>query len=448
MSNNDNRLDSALVRSLHLQIADEMTAHRQRREVRREPPLSRGDEEQFAMSLMQAAVSRHMQSLLSRGQELPDPSYDERLVAAIDAAMFRAGDIEELLQNNDIENIDCNGCDEVWITYADERGKVRGLALWSTDEDMILAIQTLASYAGMNARPFTRANPELDLRLPDGSRLSAVMSASERPLLSVRRNRYPQMFMSMLTEFGSITPQVAAFLKAAVLARCNIVVAGATDSGKTTLLRAMINCIPSDVRLITVERALELGLRRHPELHADVAELEEVLPDSEGKGGITIRDLVRRTRRMNPSRVIVGEVLGPECIEMLSAMSQGNNGSLSTIHARNADDVFQKLATYGAQYEGLDFAVTHSLIASSLDFIIFVEKNKKLGARRCITQIVEVSIASEGNVLRSQIFVPAPFDGRAMRNADVPIQRGDELAEAGYSDGAGSAWDVTAAGWE
>jgi pilus assembly protein CpaF len=210
----------------------------------------------------------------------------------------------------------------------------------------------------------------------------------------------------------------------------------------------MINCIPSDVRLITVERALELGLRRHPELHADVAELEEVLPDAEGKGGITIRDLVRRTRRMNPSRVIVGEVLGPECIEMLSAMSQGNNGSLSTIHARSASDVFQKLATYGAQYEGLAFAVTHSLIASSLDFIIFVEKNKRLGGRRCITQIVEVSIASEGNVLRSQIFVPAPFDGRAMRNVDVPIHRGDELAEAGYSDGAGSAWDVTSAGWE
>jgi pilus assembly protein CpaF len=389
-----------------------------------------------------------MQNRLSRGEELPDPSYDERLVAAIDAAMFRAGDLEELLRNNAIENIDCNGCDEIWITYADERGKVRGLPLWATDEDMVLAIQTLASYAGINARPFTRAAPQLDLRLPDGSRLSAVMSASERPLLSIRRNRFPQMFMSMLVEFGSITPQVAAFLEAAVLARCNIVVAGATDSGKTTLLRAMINCIPSEVRLITVERAVELGLRRHPDLHSDVAELEEVLPDVDGNGGITIRDLVRRTRRMNPSRVIVGEVLGPECIEMLSAMSQGNNGSLSTIHARSADDVFQKLATYGAQYEGLDFAVTHSLIASSLDFIVFVEKNKRLGGRRCITQIVEVSIASEGNVLRSQIFVPAPFDGRAMRNVDVPIQRADELTEAGYSDGAGSAWDVTAAGWE
>ena len=126
----------------------------------------------------------------------------------------------------------------------------------------------------------------------------------------------------------------------------------------------MINCIPPAERLITVERSLELGLRRHPELHPDVVELEEVLPDADGNGGLTIRDLVRRTRRHNPSRVLRRRGDGPGGgRDAQSAMSQGNNGSLSTIHARSATDVFAKLATYAAQYEHLDFAVAHSLIA-------------------------------------------------------------------------------------
>jgi len=441
----DEVLDFQLVRSLQAQIADEMTAHKQRRELRGERELSNQDERQMALSLMHAAVSRHMQGRLERGLELPDASYDQRLVEAIDAAMYRAGELQSLLDDDLVENIDINGADEVWITYADGRGKVRGRPVAAGDEDLINIIQTLGAYAGLNARPFTRASPELDLRLQDGSRLSAVLGASERPVVSIRRNRFPQMFLPMLVEFGTVDEQSAAFLRAAVLARANIMVAGATDAGKTTLLRALINCIPTGERLVTVERAIELSLRRHPELHHDVVELEEVLPDSDGNGGLTIRQLVRRTRRQNPSRVCVGEVLGPEVVEMLSAMSQGNNGSLSTIHARNAADVFQKLATYGAQYEGLDFPVTHSLIASSIDFVVFIAKNRRLGGRRCVVEIVEVAGENDGRVSQSRIFVPSPVDGRAVRDPEVPIIRSQDLAAAGYDDTAGGGW--AAAGW-
>src|SRR5262249_41114808 len=160
------------------------------------------------------------------------------------------------------------------------------------------------------------------------------------PSVSIRRNRYPQMFLRRdlaeaatpagkevqpdLLSLGTVTPELADFLYMAVRARCNLVVGGATDAGKTTLLRALVNCIDRRERLVTVERALELGIDRHPELHDNVVALEEVLPDGEGKGGVNIAALVRRTRRMNPSRVIVGEVLGPEVVEMLSAMAQGN----------------------------------------------------------------------------------------------------------------------------
>ena len=435
--NVDEVLDYAVVRRLQAEVADLMTATKQARDLAGERPLTDADERQMALSVIQRAVSRYMQAQIGQGRELPDGSVDLRLVIAVDAAIYGAGELQELLDDDQVENIDINGADEVFVTYADERGKMRGRPVAASDEDLIDIVQNLASYAGLNARPFTRAHPELDLRLHDGSRLSACMSASERPIVSIRRNRFPQMFLPTLVELGSIDEQLATFLSAAVRARANIVVAGSTDAGKTTMLRALINCIDPNERLITVERAIELGLRRHPDLHPDVVELEEVLPDADGNGGITIGQLVRRTRRHNPSRVIVGEVLGPEVVEMLSAMSQGNNGSLSTIHARSAEDVFQKLATYAAQFEGLDFAVTHALIAGSIDFVVFLAKNPLMAGRRCVTEVLEVSHHAEGAVARSRIFHPSPVDGRATRSAEIPLIRADALQAAGYLDSAG-----------
>jgi pilus assembly protein CpaF len=458
--------DYRLVRTLQGQVADRMTAAKQARDLHGQAPLASADERQLALSFAREAVTRHRQAEISGGHELPDAADDVRLVEAIDAAMFGAGALQELLDDPDVENIDINGCDEVWVTYADGRGKVRERPVAATDEDLVDVIRTLGSYAGINARPFTPATPELDLRLPDGSRLSAIMVASERPAVSIRRNRFPHVFLdavppelartrranghaahhdpashgvrpgqrpTTLLELGSVDERLAAFLRAAVLARCNLMVAGATDAGKTTLLRALINVIPPHERLVTVERALELGLRRHPDLHPDVVELEEVLPSADGGGGVSIGQLVRRTRRHNPSRVIVGEVLGPEVVEMLSAMSQGNDGSLSTIHARDAADVFHRLATYAAQHEGLTFDVSHALIGSTIDFVVFIRKNPRRNGLRSVMEVLEVTGSADGRVTRSRIFTEGP-DGRAVRDPEVAIMRWRALAEAGYDD--------------
>jgi Flp pilus assembly CpaF family ATPase len=444
-------LDYRLVRALQAQVADQMTQHNQQLQRRGEGPLSPSDERQLALSLAQQAVSGHMRAQIAAGIELPDGSHDRRLVEAIDSAMYGAGQLQALLDDPDVENIDINGCDEVWVTYADARGKVAGRPVAASDDELVDIVRNLGAYAGLNARPFTPTNPELDLRLPDGSRLSAVILATERPAVSIRRNRFPQMFLDQippqarragaqgqqprtLLELGTVDEQLAAFLRAAVLARANIMVAGATDAGKTTLLRALVNVIPPAERLITVERALELGLRRHPDLHADVVEMEEVLTSADGGGGLSIGQLVRRTRRQNPSRVIVGEVLGPEVVEMLSAMSQGNDGSLSTIHSRDAADVFQRLATYAAQYEGLSFDVSHALIGGSIDFVVFVRKNPRMGGRRTVMEVLEVTGSSDGRVTRSRIFTESPVDGRAQRDPEVQIARWKALAEAGYDD--------------
>ncbi|MBN9619468.1 MAG: CpaF family protein [Actinobacteria bacterium] len=476
-------MDYDLVLALQDEVAAQLTSDRQDRAARGELELTAATERQQALSLITAAVARHMRAASESGASLPEASFDERLVDAVYAAIYGAGQLQELLDDPDVENIDINGADEVWVTYADGRGKQRHPPLAASDEDLVRIVQNRAAHASINARPFTAASPELDLRLDDGSRLSAVMGASERPVVSIRRNRFPQMFLDYVPDqiehppavatglrgrirdrpsgetvpgqttllgLGSVDAQLAAFLRAAVLARSNVVVAGATDAGKTTLLRALIHCVPPHERLITVERALELGLRRHPELHPDVVELEEVLPDSDGKGGLSIDQLVRRTRRHNPSRVCVGEVMGPEVVQMLSAMSQGNDGSLSTIHARDAADVFAKLATYAAQFEGLPFPVTHALISSAIDFVVFIRKNPLLDERRCVSEVLEVTGYAEGQVTRSRIFATSPVDGRAERVTDVGIMRADRLAAVGYDDAGGSwynpAWSAGADG--
>ncbi|MHA3700753.1 CpaF family protein [Jatrophihabitans sp. YIM 134969] len=453
-------LDYQLVRELQGKVADLQLDDRRRQQLRGLPIRPAGDEQQQARSFIRAVVSRHMQDMVRDGQELPaDTAYDTRLRAAIFSAIYGAGELQELLDDDLVENININGCDETWVTYAGG-AKERWRPVAASDEDLVSIVQNLGSYAGMNARPFSPTTPELDVRLQDGSRLSAVMSASDAPSISIRRNRYPQMFLRPdiaerstksgserlpdLVSLGTVTAESADFLYAAIRSRCNIVVGGATDAGKTTLLRALINCIDPLERLVIIEKALELGIKRHHELHADVVELEEVLPDAEGRfAGLDIAMLVRRSRRMDPSRVIVGEVLGPEVVEMLSAMAQGNDGSLSTIHARDAGEVFNRIATYAVQNAMPSFEVAHSLMAGAIDFVVFVEKNPKMGMRRTVTEIIEVGGMMEGRVAQSTIFAPSPADGRAVRSHEIPIMRLERLARASeFADGL-PAWSAS-----
>lgn len=455
----EDMVDYQVVRALQKRVADMQMSDRRARAAQGEPERSSADEQQQAQSIIRQVVSWHMQQRLSAGEELPDAEYDARLRAAIFAAIYGAGELQELLEDPLVENIDINGFDEVWVSYAGEDWPRRWRPVAASNEHLVSIVSNLGSYAGMNARPFSTSTPELDVRLADGSRLSAVMVATETPSVSIRRNRYPQMFLRPdiaqaatpvgkellpdLVTLGTVTPELADFLFAAVRARCNIVVGGATDAGKTTLLRALINCIDARERLITVERALELGLSHHPQLHWNVREMEEVLPDAEGKGGVNIAQLVRRTRRMNPSRVIVGEVLGPEVVEMLSAMAQGNDGSLSTIHARDAEEVFNRISTYAQQFENLTAPVSHALMAGAIDFVIFVEKNPLLGGRRCVTQVLEVSGMQGDRVGRSKLFVPSREDGRAVRDPEVAItsQRAAKLATAGFGESLVTPWN-------
>ncbi|MEP6696810.1 MAG: ATPase, T2SS/T4P/T4SS family [Pseudonocardiales bacterium] len=432
-------VDHGLVRRLRTEVADAI-ANRRRADVAVGLTLTPEDERMYARSLIARALEQHMRVELEQGRTPPDAEEEELTAGAIHAALYGVGRLQPLLDDNDIENIDINGCDQVFVGYADGREIVTD-PVADNDEELVELVQTLGAYSGLSSRPFDSANPMLDIRLPDGSRLSAVMEVTQRPVLSIRRNRMSKVFLSDLVGNGTLDEGLAAFLRACVAARKNVMIAGATNAGKTTMLRALANEIPPEERLITVERALELGLGEWPELHPNVVGLEERLPNSEGLGSITMAELVRRSLRMNPSRVIVGEVLGDEIVTMLNAMSQGNDGSLSTIHANSSQEVFNRIATYAIQaIERLPQEATMMLIAGAINFVVFVKRDNQYGQggrlQRFISSVREIN-GVDGRVLSSEVWAPGP-DGRAQPNA--PIGCLDDLVRAGYHPNSHGRW--------
>src|ERR1700759_4517837 len=432
-------MDHSAVKRLRGEVGDRLAEQRRLDAATGIPPMSSEDERQFARALISQVLEEYARGEITAGRSPLNAQDEEELAEAIHAALFGVGRLQPLLEDQQIENIDINGCDRVFIGYADGR-EVMAQPVAESDEELVELIQVLAAYSGLSSRPFDTANPQLDMRLPDGSRMSAVMDVTLRPAVSIRRARMGKVFLADLVGNGTISPDVGSFLAAAVAARKNIMIAGATNAGKTTMLRALANQIPGEERLITVERALELGLDHFPELHPNVVAFEERLPNMEGLGAISMAELVRRTLRVNPSRVIVGDVIVDEIVTMLNAMSQGNDGSLSTIHANSSLEVFNRVSTYAIQAtERLPGGATHMLIAGAIDFVVFIEKRNEYTRggrlRRFVNSVREVT-GIDGRVLSSEVCAPGP-DGTAVPHA--PVSCLPDLLPYGY-DPAARSW--------
>jgi Flp pilus assembly CpaF family ATPase len=231
-------------------------------------------------------------------------------------------------------------------------------------------------------RRIDRSQPMVDARLPDGSRVNAVIPplAVNGPCLTIRRFPDRAIAMAELIALGSITPAAARFLQAAVRARKNVLVSGGTGSGKTTLLNCLSDAIPDAERIVTVEDTAELQLK-----HPHVVRLETKDRNLEGQGAFTIRDLVRNALRMRPDRIIVGECRGPEALDMLQAMNTGHDGSLTTVHANGPGDVIGRLEVMVLSAADLPMPAIHRQIASAVDLVVHLERAE--GSRR----VVEVS---------------------------------------------------------
>ena len=423
--------DQALVRRLRGEVAEELARS----------ALRGADRRRYARELLAQALERLARARVDAGEPVPDEAEEDELVAAVDALLFGLGRLQPLLDDPQVENINANGCDRVWLRFADG-SKRAGPPIADSDAELVELLRGIGARLGLAERRFDTAHPQLDLKLPDGSRLSAVMGVAARPALSIRRHRYQRVTLDQLVELGAIDEELRGFLAAAVRARKNLVVAGGTNAGKTTMLRALASEIPPQERLVTIENSLELGLDAFGDAHPDVVALEAREANLEGEGAITMAQLVRRGLRMDPSRVIVGEVLGDEVLAMLEAMSQGNDGSMCTIHANSSASVFRRIATYAIKSaERLPVEATNLLVAGAVDFVVFISQRDETatGGRywRWVSSVREVLDADGPVVVSNEVFQPGP--GHAATPA-APLRCAADLDRHGYARSLPGRW--------
>ncbi len=312
-----------------------------------------------------------------------------RLFEAISAEILGFGLIEPLLKEPAVTEIMINGPRQV---YAERAGKLELTDIVFQDDDHVMrVIDRIVSPLG---RRVDESSPTVDARLPDGSRVNAIIPpiALNGPTVTIRKFSKDPYTVEDLIRFGTFTAEMSTFLNACVESRLNIVVSGGTGSGKTTMLNVISSYIPDDERIVTIENAAELQMRQE-----HVVRLESRPPNIEGKGEITIRDLVINSLRMRPERIVVGECRGGEALDMLQAMNTGHDGSMTTAHANSPRDTLSRLETM-CLMAGMDLPMRaiREQIASAVDLIVQQERLKD-GSRR-VTAVTEVQ-GMEGDVI-------------------------------------------------
>jgi pilus assembly protein CpaF len=319
----------------------------------------------------------------------------QRLFEQIVAEILGFGPLEPLLADESITEIMVNGAQKVYI---ERQGKIEKTKFaFESDDHLMRIIDRIVSPLG---RRIDESSPYVDARLPDGSRVNAIIPplALNGPTLTIRKFSKIPLTIDDLVRFGTITPEAIEFLNACVVSRLNVIVAGGTGSGKTTLLNVLSSFIPNDERIITVENAAELQLRQE-----HVVTLESRPPNIEGKGEVTIRDLVVNCLRMRPDRIVVGECRSGEALDMLQAMNTGHDGSLTTLHSNSPRDTLARLETM-VLMAGMDLPVRaiREQIASAVDLIVQQERMRD-GSRK-VTNITEVQGMEGDIIVMSDIF--------------------------------------------
>jgi pilus assembly protein CpaF len=342
------------------------------------------NEEELRLEVRHAAeeLTRHSSDLLNLSER-------ERLVSEVIDETFGLGPLEPLMRDTTITDILVNGPK---LTYIERRGRLEESGVVFNDDRHL--VQIIQRIVGRMGRRVDETCPMVDARLPDGSRVNAVVPplALDGALLSIRRFGARPLLVNDLITNKALTPEMIAFLSACVKARVNLVISGGTGSGKTTLMNALSAFIPGEERVATIEDAAELKLQQK-----HVVRMETRPPNLEGLGEVTTRDLVRNALRMRPDRIIVGECRGAEALDMLQAMNTGHDGSMTTVHANDTRDSISRLEMMvGMAGFDLPIWIIRRQIASAIQIVVQVAR--LTGGVRKIVKISEIT-GMEGDVM-------------------------------------------------
>jgi pilus assembly protein CpaF len=359
------------------------------------------------MEMVKVEIRRILEELVM-AESLPLSRVDrERLVTEVQHEVFGLGPLETLMKDPEITDILVNTHS---LVYVERYGKLEKTEVrFRDDSHLMQIIERIVSRVG---RRVDESSPMVDARLPDGSRVNAIIPplALDGPILSIRRFGAEPLTMKDLIQLNSLPEQIADVVKACVRSRLNILISGGTGAGKTTLLNCLSNYIPDNERIVTIEDSAELKLQQE-----HVVRLETRPPNIEGSGMVAQRDLVRNALRMRPDRIIVGEVRGGEALDMMQAMNTGHDGSISTIHANSARDALSRLETMMLMSEiNLPERALREQIASALDIIVQLSRMSD-GSRRLI-ELTEIT-GMEGAVVTTQTIFQ--FEQRGVEDGKV-----------------------------
>ncbi|WP_406299085.1 ATPase, T2SS/T4P/T4SS family [Embleya sp. NBC_00888] len=429
-------VDPAVVRILKDRAAEQLHEF-----DKMSPGMTNGDREQRGRAIVAQVVAEWADVTARERGISTTPAEDRAMARAVWDWLFRAGPLEPYLTDPAVENILVNGYDTVWVDYAD-RPRVQVPPLTSSDDELRELLRDLARRHGSGERTLSTAQPTLALRLPDGSRLQAITEVTPHTYVTIRRHRVRDVRLAELIGLGTLDRTLAAFLGSLVRAKKNLIICGTQGVGKTSLLRALSHEIPRDERIGTFETELELFLHELGHLRQVVAiEAREGNGergiDGKSAGELTIGELIPSALRMSLSRMIVGEVRSSEIVPMLRVMTNGEGGSMCTLHVREPDMIFDRIAELCLEYGAhMSPELAYRLASNAVDYVVFVRMidETAIGGKRhrFVSHVLEVTgMGEHRRPAVNTIFAPTGDDPRGvarMYPSDMP-----DLIRAGFS---------------